>query len=252
MTRLALLASLAACSTRAAAPKPDAAPPFADNGGAILVRNNIYGFELVAELFESATPDALPALAVGDGHCDVQANAAPPPVVVDRDLGPTITALSGDVTLVANTSAMPCAGGCEFVAPVAHSGAVHYYASQLVPPTMRDIASSWSVGDAAGALVTVRVPGVVRPFLNGVTYTRGAPAEIMYTGGEDADYIELDVGGAICYAPGGSTSFTIPAAVLDAVATSSVVNVVAIAHATSVVAIDGSAVLVHGVADDFD
>jgi hypothetical protein len=266
MTRLAALCLVvvAACGDNshndvdAAPPQPDA--PIAGggdplDGGTIVMFAEPEGTGFLIELYDSTTKGRDLAPIVADGHCDVR-----PPLtvldttVVDRDLGPAVTAFDGTHTVTADVADTITFGLADFLLPeVERSGTVFFYGAGGEPV----FDSTWMLTTDAGPLATVAVPQQVFQDAIGDPHTAGEPWTIAYSGGANADYIDIYVAGANgtadCYAVPGTTSFTIPAAVLDAIIDdngSAGVNV--FAYNRSVQTIAGRHVVVAGVAQNLD
>lgn len=256
-SRLACLLALAACS---AAPSPGESPPDAPpsesvpNGGAIVLFSEPEGTGVVAELFASATPDQLVLPAYGDGHCDFAATATSFPTVVDRGLGASLIASDGVTTLTAPDSPEYTLGIAEgLLQEVDHDGTIHFYgASDANHPS----SATWRLSTADGPIATIAIPGQVEQQETSFVVAAG-DATVHFGGGTNAQFLEIDAGGAggtvACYPPSGTTRFTIPPEVVTAIAgTDHLIGVDVYAKNRTLVTIGGRGVVVIGQSQNLD
>lgn len=234
--------------------QPDARVESGRAGGTIAVFAEPEGFGMLAEFYDAATPDPGTALTTGDGHCDVRP-PLPTVTVVDRDIGASFTA-TGDLGTMTAMRDANSIGLADFLLPqVDHTGPTFYYfASDGIG--MSGFSSTWTITTDAGPLATITVPDLLIQADSMIIHTAGEPATVNYKGGAGAQYLEIllssDGGTARCYPPLG-TSFTVPAAVLDAIViadTAASVNV--FAYNREVVTLGGRDVIVAGVSQNLD
>ena len=256
-TCLACMLVLAACST---APSPGEAPPDAPasesvaNGGSIVMFSEPEGAGFVAEVYASATPDQLVLPAYGDGHCDIVPPAGPFATVVDRGLGASLVASDGVTTLTAADSPDYTLGIAEGLLPdVDHDGTIHFYG---VGDAGHPSSATWQLASDAGPIATIAIPDQVSQ--KEITFVVAAgDATVHFGGGTNAQFLEIDAGGAggtaACYPPSGTTSFTIPQDVVTTVAgTDHLINVNVFAKNRTLVTIGGRGVVVIGQSQNLD
>lgn len=223
-------------------------------GGVILVRAMPEGFGFDVHLYASMTPEALPPLTIGDGHCDVgspwMSPFLPPwlpdPIeATDLDLGPTVTA---DGPL-----------GSFQATPESAMSFDYLYGQAFADPPY---GSTWTISNAgsasglpAGLLATVKLPGKIDlGNTSELLITPGEAVEATFSGGAGADTIHMHIqgtsGSADCYPPPGATSFVIPAEITSAVGAHATIYL--FAEKVDVVTIGGRDVLVVGETDNLD
>jgi hypothetical protein len=256
MLRLGSICLLAACGSKSVAPPgpPVDAVLSTGYGGAIVLFAEPDGFGVVAELYDRVTPDGVPSLHFGDGHCEL---AAPISLsAIDRDLGPSLSLTTTDAMLVAPSTPTHTFGLAEYLMPtVPHSGIPVLY--EATSTTIVGFSRTWTIAAGDQTLATIALPGPVTQGDSLFPYTPHTPTTVQFGGGLGADYIELRVeaagGTANCYPPPGATSFAIPGDVLDQVAgTEHLVGVAVFAKTRALVPIGGRAVVVTGVAQNLD
>jgi hypothetical protein len=254
--RFALVCFVTACT----ATSPHSKPPPNDqqsNGGTIVVWAEPEGHGVFAELFDSTTPDALvPLPAFGDGHCDVTPLIPAMPQVVDRDLGATLNLTSETEQLSALVSNVVDFGLAQVLLPtVNHAGTTYFYGAMTT--SSPGFGTAWQVADAEGTLATVAIPSQVVQHETGILNVPGNDNTIHWTGGGEAQLIEIDLLGAganaTCYPVAGATSFLPSAALVAQIAgTDRQIGVEVFAKNRQVVAVDGRDVLVTGQSQNLD
>lgn len=215
-------------------------------GGVILVRAMPEGFAFDVHLYASTTPEALPPLTIGDGHCDVGSPWTADLIVgTDLDLGPTVTA---DGPL-----------GSFQATPASATSFDYLYGHASADPPYE---STWAISNAgsasglpASSLATVKLPGKID--LGNtleISITPGEAVEATFSGGAGADTIHMHIqgssGSADCYPPPGATSFVIPAEITSAVGAQATIYLYA--EKIDVITIGGRDVLVIGETDNLD
>jgi len=217
-------------------------------GGKVLFRAILEGFALSAELYDPALP-AAPEVTYGDGHCDIdpdgEGDAVDAPFFRaelggDLDLGDSITAESGETSLVVERAPSET----EF----------EYLGAMAGPPFA--FSTAWTLTNAgstdglpAGELAAFQTPAAIAA--SGRFDDTGT---LALSGGEGASYFHLNFfteGGWVdCYPSMTSTSFTLPAEIAASVTPETVARVSA--ETRQYVPINGHQVELRVTSDDLD
>lgn len=224
------------------------------NGGAITVFAELEGWGFFAELYASSDPDTLVLPSVGDGHCELAPFDALPNVI-DRELDASLSASSPLANLIAQPTGDGLAEADLPQATYVDGSSVRYGAVDAT--TVAGFDTTWQLAYGGQALATITVPAQLTKADSQVRHLPGQSQIVQWTGGADAEYIELDLGAdlgrAICYPPAGATSFVVPARVIDAIAAvDGSASVTVFAKNRAVVTIDGREVVVTGVSQNLD
>ena len=267
--RLALLLLLlAACGDNidglgpdAAAPPDAGTQPVPRNGGTIVAFAEPEGSGFLVELFASASPDLVTPITYGDGHCDVVALPTLPTEItaVDRDLGAAVIGTVGTASITATVAHDVNVGIADFLLPPtthARTEDVFFYFGSMVTDEPA-FATSWTFRNEAGPLGAIDIPDRVFQDDSFIAYQPHVAATVRYSGGTTAQFFHVHVGGAggvaDCYPAPHTTSFTVPADVLDAIAgTGASFGVNVFAKNRAVVTLGDREVTVVGVAQNLD
>jgi hypothetical protein len=181
-------------------------------GGKILFRGLGEGLYFGLQIY--ADPVIAPGVpTLGDGHCDVHAPGNGDGITRENlfnafpalDLGDTVTASNGKITLAASAGD---AGTYQYEAALAGSFGFD------TTFTLKNSGSG--SGAPASTLATFRVPGRVsqQDASSPVMVGNGGPVTITYSGGDGAQSFHINISGSgaeiDCYPAPNTTSFTIP------------------------------------------
>jgi hypothetical protein len=221
-------------------------------GGKLLFRGLGEGLYFGVQLYaQPITAPGFPTL--GDGHCDLHAPGTGDDITRENlftdfaslDLGDTVTASNGTITLVASAGD---AGTFQYEEALAGSFG---FDSTF---TLKNSGSP--SGAPASTLATLRVPGRVsqQDASSPVKAGNGGPVTITYGGGDGAQSFHINISGSSteidCYPAPNTTSFTLPANVavhLDATFTP-----VVWAESVTFVMVAGRRVMVRVTSDNLD